>query len=312
MAATSPRVEILYFTDPFCSWCWALEPVLYRIKETYRDQVRVRTVMGGLVEDIANFLDAANGISGTADVAPHWEHVAQVTGQPIDGRFMRENTDPHWGTWPACTAASTAALQGPAQGEAYLRRLRRAAQAEGRNASDPAVYMAVAAEAEGLDLARFEADLASGEGARAFQEDRILGARYGVRSFPTLIIHSLAPNEADRPLLVNGARDFDTLRQVLLRVDPSLEAQPIRSVPELLAAYGPLTTRELAELHGEATPATLEALRADGVVRSIPVKGGEFWELGAAGPQAKPARIQVVEVAAGEGLSCDLETGICG
>lgn len=312
MAATSPRVEILYFTDPFCSWCWALEPVLYRLKETYRDQVRIRPVMGGLVEDMANFLDAANGISSTADVAPHWEHVAQVTGQPIDGRFMRENTDPHWGTWPACTAASTAALQGLAQGEAYLRRLRRAAQAEGRNASDPAVYRGVAAEVEGLDVARFEADLESGEGARAFQEDRLLCARYGMRSFPTLVVHSLSPREGDRPLLVNGARDFDTLRQVLLRVEPALEAQPLRSLPELLAAYGPLTTRELAELHGEATGATLEALRAQGALRSFPVKGGAFWELGAADSQAEPARVPLVEVVAGDGMSCDLETGICG
>ncbi|MNY12801.1 hypothetical protein D3C86_1459000 [compost metagenome] len=160
-------------------------------------------------------------------------------------------------------------------------------------------------------MARFEADLASGAAAQAFQADRILCARYGVRSFPTLVFHSLSPSEGDRPLLVNGARDFETLRQVLLRLAPDLQAQAVRSVPDVLHAYGPMTTRELAELHGDATRASLEALRADGVVRSFPVKGGDFWELGAAA-QGTPVPVELVELAGGDGMSCDLETGICG
>lgn len=308
----TPQVEILYFTDPFCSWCWALEPMLYRLKETYRDQVRIRPVMGGLVEDMARFVDAANGISSTADVAPHWEHVAQATGQPIDGRFMRENTDPHWGTWPACTAVKAAALQGEEQGEAYLRRLRRAAQAEGRNASDPQVYMDTASEVEGLDLGRFEAAIASGDAARAFQEDRVRCAQYGVRSFPTLVFHALTPREDDRPLLVGGCRDFETLQAVLLRLVPDLERHTVRPVAELLRAYGPMTTRELAELHGDATEAVLETLRLDGAVRALPVKGGVFWELGSPASSGAVPRIEVVLPVGGEGLSCDLDTGICG
>jgi len=65
------RIEITCFTDSYCSWCWASEPMLYRIRETYRHQVRVRYVMGGLVRDMADFYDSLEDIRTTAEVAPH-------------------------------------------------------------------------------------------------------------------------------------------------------------------------------------------------------------------------------------------------
>ena len=49
------KVELISFTDPYCSWCWATEPILYRLRETYREQLSFRYVMGGLVEDMAEF-----------------------------------------------------------------------------------------------------------------------------------------------------------------------------------------------------------------------------------------------------------------
>lgn len=39
---TMPDVEIVYFTDPFCSWCWASEPGLLALRERYRGPLSVR------------------------------------------------------------------------------------------------------------------------------------------------------------------------------------------------------------------------------------------------------------------------------
>jgi len=47
------QIEIVEFTDPYCTWCWGSEPVLRHAQEAYGDQLRVRFVMGGLVEDRA-------------------------------------------------------------------------------------------------------------------------------------------------------------------------------------------------------------------------------------------------------------------
>jgi predicted DsbA family dithiol-disulfide isomerase len=313
MTAQTPKVEVLYFSDPFCSWCWAMEPVLYRAKEVYRDQFRIRPVMGGLVEDMANFLDPMNGISSTADVAPHWEEVGHRTGQPIDGTFMRENQDPHWSTWPACIAVKAATLQGDALGEAYLRRLRRAAQAEGRNASDPAVYTAVAEATPGLDLEPFKQAIADGRAAQAFHEDRQIGAQVGVRSFPTLLVMSGDPESQARPILMGGARDFATFDRVLKQVAPDLVAHAPRSLPELLAAHGAMTPRELSETLGK--PVSELQAEQDAGIRRVPLRTGEIWELGGANVAGRTLLSPIVSWE-GEGLdggmACDMETGICG
>ena len=44
-------IELIEFTDPYCTWCWGSEPILRRIQETYGEQVRLRFVMGGLTDD---------------------------------------------------------------------------------------------------------------------------------------------------------------------------------------------------------------------------------------------------------------------
>jgi predicted DsbA family dithiol-disulfide isomerase len=279
------KVEITYFTDPYCSWCWATEPVLYRIRETYRDQVHVRYVMGGLVRDMAEFYDPLNNIRTTVEVAPHWRMVSERSGQPIDEGLMEDITDPHFSTWPACRAVKAAFLQAEVVGERYLRRMRRAALTERKIVSQPEVYMALAEEVPGLDLDRFRADLASGAADRSFQEDLAECGRYGVTGFPTLLLRRAAPLAlpgAEQPFLVVGHRSFATYRQVLERIAPDLEEHPPRDVLSLLEEYGPLTTRELAEVYGrdqETVRGELEALEAKGKVQRIPVPRGEFWAL---------------------------------
>jgi len=283
-------VEITYFTDPYCSWCWATEPVLYRIRETYREQVHLRYVMGGLVRDIADFYDNLNDIRTTAEVAPHWRMVSERSGQPIDERLMEEITDPHFSTWPACIAVKAAQGQGEAPGEAYLRRLRRAALTERRIISQPDVYLALAQEVPGLDPERFQTDVRSGTAERAFHADLAECRRYGVTGFPTLLFAAagrvVAPG-TEQPILVVGHRTFATYSQVLRRIAPDLEDHAPRDPIALLAAYGPLTTRELAELlrhpAGETREA-MEALAAHGRVERQAVRGGEFWRPAAPRP----------------------------
>lgn len=279
------KVEITYFTDPYCSWCWATEPMLYRIRETYRDQVHIRYVMGGLVRDMADFYDSLNDIRTTAEVAPHWRMVSQRSGQPIDERLMDDIRDPHFSTWPACIAVKAAFFQGEGVGEAYLRRMRRAALTERKIISLPKVYLALAQEVVGLDVDRFRADLESSAAERAFQADLAECRRYGATGFPTLLFrrHSpLAVPGPERPMLVVGHRSFATYRQVLRQLAPDLEEHPPRDVLTLLAEYGPLTTRELAEIYDKPVDplrSEMDALVAQGRVEKLPVRDGEFWAL---------------------------------
>src|SRR5690606_22099041 len=84
-------VDVYYFTDPICSHCWALEPALRRFEHEYGHQFRLRTVMGGLLENWNGFEDAKNGISSPADVAGHWREVGEKSRMPIDGSLWHDD-----------------------------------------------------------------------------------------------------------------------------------------------------------------------------------------------------------------------------
>lgn len=281
-ADAAPPLRVTYFTDPFCSWCWAMEPGLIRMRERWGHGLSFDVVMGGLVEDMADFYDARNDIDEASQVAPHWAEVSKQTGQPIDERLWHDVADPHFSTWPACVAAKAAFEQGPAAGLAYLRRMRRAALTERRNVSDRDVYFDLAeevADAGRLDLASFEVVLADGSAQFAFQKDREECGQYGVTGFPALRFEV----EGRDPVMLHGWRPPEFLDRVFEELVPDLEPAEPPGVDELLERHGPLTTKELAVVTEaddvDAMRAELEGRVKDGSLERIEVRNGELWAL---------------------------------
>jgi predicted DsbA family dithiol-disulfide isomerase len=282
----SAKAEILGFTDPFCSWCWATEPALLTLRERYRDQLAIHWVMGGLVKDMSAFFDSANGIGTTAEVAPHWRTVSERSGQPIDERLMTDITDAHWSTWPANVAVKAAMLQSPEVGDRYLRRLRRAALTERVQVQRQDAQLELAREVPGLDLEAFRRALGGEEASKAFRDDLALCAAYGVTGFPTMLFKPAANDEDRQAILVGGHRPLATYESVLAKVAPGLTRHAPRAVEVLLAEYGPLTSRELGEILGQSTADAERDLRAQatgGRIEAVDLRGGTLWALPGAG-----------------------------
>jgi hypothetical protein len=116
-------------------------------------------------------------------------------------------------TLPAFEAAWCAARQGEEAHAAYDLQVRRAFFAEGRNIGRWDVLRDVAAET-GLDLQRFDQDIARGEARSAVIEEARLGReRYRVRGTPTLMLangtklrHPIAyPRMEDRRIVAVSA-----------------------------------------------------------------------------------------------------------
>lgn len=282
----SSKVELVCFTDPFCSWCWASEPALFALRERYREQLSIRYVMGGLVKDMSAFFDASNDIRGTAEVAPHWRMVSERSGQPIDDRVMLDITDPHFSTWPANLAVKAAALQATDLGDRFLRRLRRAALTERAQIQKPEVQLALAPEVAGLDVERLRRELADPRAAAAFDADLKLCRQYGVTGFPTMMFRSTAAERSKEPgILLGGFRSRDTLENVVAKLAPGLQKHEPRGLEDLLRDFGPLTTRELAEVTGRASvEQELRAAASAGTLVAREVPRGVFWSVPGAAP----------------------------
>lgn len=150
-------IEIISYTDPYCTWCWGSEPILRKLEEVYGDQLIISYVMGGLVEDMRKFSDPGAGIGGELwykQVADHWLEASDRHKMPVDEQIYYDVKDDVFSTYPACIAFKAAQFQGEENGNRYLRRLREAGAAERLVIQDTEVQ-ADLAEGIGLDRDKF-------------------------------------------------------------------------------------------------------------------------------------------------------------
>ena len=61
-----PAVDVIYYTDPLCSWSWAFEPVWRRLRYELGDQLAWRYRMGGMIPDWRHYADPLNDVASPA------------------------------------------------------------------------------------------------------------------------------------------------------------------------------------------------------------------------------------------------------
>ncbi|WP_211296430.1 DsbA family protein [Paenibacillus donghaensis] len=270
-----PKVSVIYYTDPICSACWALEPSIRKLQEEYGSQFKLEYRMGGLLPGWQAFSDAGNGISKPSDVAGHWEEIARHFNMSMDGDVWLE--DPLDSSYPPSIAYKAAQLQGEKRAEAYLRRIREMVFLEKTNIAKEEHLLAAAGEV-GLDTGLFLADFHSEAARIAFDKDMEDGRSYNVRGFPTLIF--VGP--AGKGYAQSGIRPYEQYVQLLEKAaGHSLERQPVElGVEQTMQKYGFLGTEEvrvLLDLDQAGALSQLAALEAAGKLKRVPVKFGEFW-----------------------------------
>lgn len=298
--ANQPTIEILAFTDPVCTWCWGSEPVLRQLETWYGDSVRIRYVMGGLVEDIRAFYDRTNDIGGdpersNAQIARHWLEASERHGMPVRIEGFRLFTAETVSTYPQNIAFKAAELTDSSLAVRYLRRIREASAAEARETGRREVLIELASEV-GLDVAAFIGHLNDGSAERAFRENLEMTHRYGVRGFPTFLFR-----HGSKELLLRGYQSFCAMQAVIDTLSGgTLQARtPEKSAENVLGfirTYGRVAPVELATVFDIAAgelETILAGLTEEGRIRRVAAGNGCFWELLASGH------------------SCDLETGVC-
>ncbi len=243
-------MELIEFTDPYCTWCWGSEPVLRKIGEVYGIQVKIGYVMGGLVKDIKDFYDPQNRIGGEdwgKQVAEHWLEASEVHGMPVDEKVFYDIENGYWSTYPANVAVKAAEFQGIEISTKFLRRLREAASAERKQIHKEVVQAALAREV-GLDQNRLLSDIRSGVAREAFDRDLATCRTYGVSGFPTFLIRDREGNEN----IIRGYHQFEyfeeAFRDLSLNVREQKQEFNEANVLRFIRKHGRVATIEVAVL----------------------------------------------------------------
>jgi putative protein-disulfide isomerase len=239
------KITLYYVTDPICSHCWALEPVLRRFEEEYGHYFQMHTVMGGLLESWDGFADVANGIGSPSDVAGHWREVGEHSRMPIDGSLWL--TNPVHSSYPPSRVFKVIQQKDEQLARTFLRRAREAVFAFNENIGDEQVLIKIVNQI-GLDGETIvkEAELPAGQ--QLLTQDFSLARSLGVRGFPTIIM----VNEENKGVKIVGARPLDYylkgLEQVLATTD-KLQMKTLPPLPHLLEKEGLLFSKEIEAMY---------------------------------------------------------------
>jgi putative protein-disulfide isomerase len=174
-------MQLLYFADPLCSWCYGFGPELSRFLGRHPD-ARVDLVMGGLRAGNADPMSPAfkEMLQG------HWRHVAQASGLPFSAAIL-EREDFIYDTEPPCRAVATARGIDPAKAFGFFNAVQAGFYRDGRDVTRALILTDVAAES-GYDRAEFLAALESVEMREAARQDFATAQSMGVSGFPTLAL----------------------------------------------------------------------------------------------------------------------------
>lgn len=242
LSARKKRIDLYYVTDPICSHCWALEPVLRKFVDQYGHYFNMQTLMGGLLEKWDGFADVSNGISGPADVAGHWREVGDHSRMPIDGTVWYD--DPIESSFIPSRVYKVISEKNAELANVFLRRAREELFAFNKNIAKDDVLIDLVNQV-GLDGEEIVKQSKLPEANTSLHEDFQLVRELGVRGFPTIVM----VNEEQKGARIVGARSLADYANALQQLLPNetLEPKQLAGLSELLQQEKLLFSREIEE-----------------------------------------------------------------
>jgi len=245
LSAPKKTIDLYYVTDPICSHCWALEPVLRKFVHQYGHYFNMHTLMGGLLEKWGDGpVDPANGISGPSDVAGHWREVGEHSRMPIDGTVWYDN--PISSSFIPSRVYKVIQENHPELANTFLRRAREELFAFNKNIAQDDVLNDIINQV-GLDGEAIVKQSKQPEADTKLQEDFQLVRQLGVRGFPTIVMM----NEEQKGVRIVGAKSLEDYVNALQRLLPDgmIEPKQLPAFEQLLQEEKLLFSREIEEFY---------------------------------------------------------------
>ena len=271
VAAKKKLIQVLYFTDPICSTCWIIQPLLRKLSLEYGKYINIEYRMGGLLPSWENYNKGK--IRKPSDAAKHWEEVCVSHEMPLDGDIWEE--DPLPSSYPPSIAFKAAQMQDINKAILFLRRIKEMVFLEKKNIIRWP-FLEKAAFEVGLDSARLLRDF-DGKAKEMFREDLILADELGVRSFPTLFFR----NGADQQFAIRGFQPYQQFEEIVYKLIPSAAKEEINSDPYYLFSQFPTMTNKefalLSNISKDDAARILNDLYRKGDIDKYESKNGVIW-----------------------------------
>ena len=175
-------LQLIYFADPMCSWCYGFSPVVQAMRRRYAGVLPIRLVLGGLRPGTTTPMpdDARRGL------VHHWDEIGAMAGVPFSPA-LADREGFIYDTDPAARAVVLARRLSDDDGLDMLEETHKAFYAEGRDVTDNAVLADIAASLD-FDRDSFLAGLGQESLKDETWGDYAIARNAGVTGFPTLIV----------------------------------------------------------------------------------------------------------------------------
>ncbi len=270
-AAKGKQIQVTYFTDPICSTCWVIQPLLRKLSLEYGKYINIEYRMGGLLPSWENYNKGM--IKQPLDAAKHWEEVCVSHEMPLDGDIWKE--DPLPSSYPPSIAFKAAQMQDTYKAILFLRRIKEMVFVEKKNIFK-IQHLEKAAFEVGLDSARLIRDF-EGKARELFRQDLQLAEQMGVRSFPTLFFKNGAPQQ----YTIRGFQPYQNFEDIIYKLVPTAQKEDIDADPKYLFRQFPTMTNKefalLSNLPREEASSVLTRLYSTGAIDKYESKNGVIW-----------------------------------
>lgn len=202
------EIRVKYFTDPFCTVSWAMEPHLKKWIMDFGQHLDIDYRMGGLMPMWELYRN--NGISSFEEMAESWKNAGSKYELQLNGSVWL--TDPPFSSFPPSIAFKAAQLQSQELAIRFFDRIRNMLFVENINISKWE-NLWKAAEEVGLDPLQLSVEH-TGEARHLFEEDLHLVDKLDVMGFPTLLL----TNEHRQTVRLEGFQTYRNLTEGLTMV----------------------------------------------------------------------------------------------
>lgn len=206
------RIEILYFFDTLCGWCYGFSPVISQLHEKHKDEWIFRVFSGGMMMG-----DRAGKID---DVAPYiktaYRDVEMRTGIKFGDKFLNERLEPGEMILSSLEPAIVLAVFKTFEtGKDILmaEAMQRAVYYDGVEPRDMEAMIPLAVEL-GVDQQEFSYRLSKPEYHDKAYDDFRTTQKFGIKGFPTTVLLF----KDQYYLLGHGYTDLETLESRITNV----------------------------------------------------------------------------------------------